>query len=124
MLCERSIPADVVAHVAWHHLAADRLAQLAPAPDGSSCADALFFDGTLWDDDEMIRMGLGQKTGRRMGHMPATETMDVLRPVAIGRRIFVHMNNSNPLTDPASPQSATAQAQGWQVGRDGMEITL
>ncbi|SCY28230.1 pyrroloquinoline quinone biosynthesis protein PqqB [Paracoccus tibetensis] len=87
-------------------------------------ADALFFDGTLWEDDEMIRMGLGQKTGRRMGHMPATETMDVLAASAIGRRIFVHMNNSNPLTDPASPQTATAEAQGWQVGRDGMEITL
>lgn len=87
-------------------------------------ADALFFDGTLWEDDEMIRMGLGQKTGRRMGHMPATETMDVLRGVQIGQRIFVHMNNSNPLTDPASPEAATAQAQGWQVGRDGMEITL
>lgn len=87
-------------------------------------ADALFFDGTLWEDDEMIRMGLGQKTGRRMGHMPATETMDALAASAIGRRIFVHMNNSNPLTDPASPQTAEAEAQGWQVGRDGMEITL
>lgn len=87
-------------------------------------ADALFFDGTLWEDDEMIRMGLGQKTGRRMGHMPATETMDALAALGLGRRIFVHMNNSNPLTDPASPQTRAAEAQGWQVGRDGMEITL
>ncbi|MBU3030939.1 pyrroloquinoline quinone biosynthesis protein PqqB [Paracoccus marinaquae] len=87
-------------------------------------ADALLFDGTLWEDDEMIRIGLGRKTGRRMGHMPVTETIEALADLPIGRRVFVHMNNSNPLTDPASPQAAEAAARGWQIGRDGMEITL
>lgn len=87
-------------------------------------ADLLMFDGTLWEDDEMIRMGLGQKTGRRMGHMPVSETMAELADTPIARRVFVHMNNSNPLTDPSSPQTAKAEAQDWQVGRDGMEITL
>ncbi|MFN3526017.1 MAG: pyrroloquinoline quinone biosynthesis protein PqqB [Paracoccus sp. (in: a-proteobacteria)] len=87
-------------------------------------ADVLLFDGTLWDDDEMIRMGLGVKTGRRMGHMPVTQTMAALAPLTIGMRVFVHMNNSNPLNDPGSPQTAQAQAQGWQIGRDGMEISL
>ena len=87
-------------------------------------ADALFFDGTLWQDDEMIRMGLGRKTGRRMGHMAATDTMPALAQTTIGRRIFVHMNNSNPLTDPDSPEAAEAAGQGWQIGRDGMEISL
>lgn len=87
-------------------------------------ADALLFDGTLWDDDEMIRMGLGQKTGRRMGHMPATLTIDEMAGVNVGQRIFVHMNNSNPLTDPSTPQAAEARAQGWLIARDGMEITL
>ncbi|MBK4214363.1 pyrroloquinoline quinone biosynthesis protein PqqB [Paracoccus caeni] len=87
-------------------------------------ADLLLFDGTLWDDDEMRRMGLGQKTGRRMGHMPVTETVLALADAMIGRRVLVHLNNSNPLTDPASPESAKAEAQGWQIGRDGMEISL
>ena len=87
-------------------------------------ADLLMFDGTLWDDDEMIRMGLGQKTGRRMGHMPVVETIPAMRDLPVGRRVFVHMNNSNPLTDPASVQTREAEASGWQVGRDGMEITL
>ncbi|WEF24362.1 pyrroloquinoline quinone biosynthesis protein PqqB [Paracoccus sp. S3-43] len=87
-------------------------------------ADLLMFDGTLWEDDEMIRMGLGQKTGLRMGHMPVTDAMAALRDVPVGRRVFVHMNNSNPLTDPGSTQAAEAQAAGWQIGRDGMEITL
>lgn len=87
-------------------------------------ADALLFDGTLWQDDEMIAAGLGQKTGRRMGHMPATGSIAALAGLPIGRRIFVHINNSNPLTDPSSPESAQAQALGWQIGRDGMEVTL
>lgn len=86
--------------------------------------DALLFDGTLWEDDEMIRMGLGRKTGRRMGHMAVTDTIPALAGTAIGRRIFVHMNNSNQLVDPSSDAAAEAAAQGWQIGRDGMEITL
>ena len=87
-------------------------------------ADALLFDGTLWEDDEMIRLGLGVKTGRRMGHMPAAETIAALAGVPTGRRVFVHINNSNPLADPGSAQAAKAMARGWQIGRDGMEIAL
>lgn len=87
-------------------------------------ADLLMFDGTLWEDDEMIRMGLGTKTGQRMGHMPVVRTMDMLKDVPVGRRVFVHLNNSNPLTDPASVETRRAEAGGWKIGRDGMEITL
>lgn len=86
-------------------------------------ADALLFDGTLWQDDEMIRAGLGQKTGLRMGHMAARDTIAALQGVRLGQRVFVHMNNSNPLTDPASPETAQARAEGWLIARDGMEIT-
>ena len=85
-------------------------------------ADALLFDGTLWQDDEMIRAGLGRKTGARMGHMAAADTIEAFAGVDLGRRIFVHINNSNPLTDPSSPESRLAQDRGWIVGRDGMEI--
>ncbi|WP_134679642.1 pyrroloquinoline quinone biosynthesis protein PqqB [Paracoccus ravus] len=90
-----------------------------------SGADALLFDGTLWTDDEMIRAGLGAKTGRRMGHVPVSGpegSMAALADVTLGRRIYVHLNNSNPLVDPASPERALAQAAGWHVGHDGMEI--
>ncbi|WP_411957316.1 pyrroloquinoline quinone biosynthesis protein PqqB [Paracoccus homiensis] len=87
-----------------------------------SGADALLFDGTLWEDDEMIRMGLGQKTGRRMGHMSARDSIRSLADLTIGQRIFVHLNNSNPLTDPDSPQTAEARAAGWRIAHDGMEI--
>ncbi|KRW95794.1 pyrroloquinoline quinone biosynthesis protein PqqB [Paracoccus sp. PXZ] len=90
-----------------------------------SGADALLFDGTLWTDDEMVRAGLGAKTGRRMGHVPVSGpggSLEGLRDLALGARIYVHLNNSNPLVDPASPERAMAQAAGWQIGHDGMEI--
>lgn len=88
-------------------------------------ADALLFDGTLWTDDEMIVAGLGAKTGRRMGHVPVSGgdgSMAALAQVPVGQRIYVHLNNSNPLVDPGSPQRAVARGFGWQIGHDGMEI--
>ena len=63
-------------------------------------ADVLFFDGTLFADDEMIANGLGEKTGRRMGHMPVSGpggTLDALSRHAHLRRILIHINNSNPI---------------------------
>jgi pyrroloquinoline quinone biosynthesis protein B len=87
----------------------------------------VLFDGTLWDDDEMIRAGLGPKTGRRMGHMPIggpEGSMAALAPLGIGRKIYVHLNNSNPAVDPSSAQAAEALAAGWEIAHDGMEITL
>jgi len=89
-------------------------------------ADALLFDGTLWTDDEMIRAGLGRKTGRRMGHVPVSGqdgSLAALDGLPVARRIYVHLNNSNPLVDPASPERASAEAAGWQIGHDGMEIS-
>lgn len=88
-------------------------------------ADVLFFDGTLWSDDEMIRLGLGGKTGARMGHMAMSGpqgSIAALAPLRIGRRIFVHINNTNPVLDPDSPERAAAQAAGWTIGQDGMEV--
>ncbi len=90
-------------------------------------ASAVFFDGTLWTDDEMIRAGLGAKTGMRMGHMSigdANGTIAALRDVKAPRRIFVHINNSNPVLLDDSPERALANAAGWEVGYDGMEIEL
>lgn len=93
--------------------------------DRAALADALLFDGTLWTDDEMVRAGLGQKTGRRMGHVPVwgpDGSLDAFPDRPGSRRIYVHLNNSNPLVDPASPERARAEAAGWQIGHDGMEI--
>ncbi|MCB8878836.1 pyrroloquinoline quinone biosynthesis protein PqqB [Acidisoma cellulosilytica] len=90
-------------------------------------ADLVFFDGTLWDDDEMIRAGLGPKTGRRMGHMPVSGdggTLDAFAAISVGRKILIHINNSNPILDRASPEYAAVLAAGWDVAFDGMTVQL
>lgn len=87
-------------------------------------ADLVFFDGTLWRDDEMIAAGLGSKTGQRMGHMAMADTMPALERLAIGKKVFLHINNSNPALRADSPERRQAGAAGWIVPADGMEITL
>jgi pyrroloquinoline quinone biosynthesis protein B len=90
-------------------------------------ADLLFFDGTLWRDDEMIAAGAGTKTGLRMGHMSLSGpggTIAAFRSVVVGRRIVIHMNNSNPVLLADSPERAEAEAAGWGIGYDGMRIAL
>jgi len=91
-----------------------------------SRADVLLFDGTLFSDDEMIRTGTGQKTGRRMGHMPIDGEDGSLRALEeiSARRIFVHINNTNPVLIDGSPERRKVEAAGWQVAVDGMEIVL
>ncbi|WP_227271981.1 pyrroloquinoline quinone biosynthesis protein PqqB [Roseobacter weihaiensis] len=89
-------------------------------------ADLLFFDGTLWQDDEMVLAGLSQKTGKRMGHMSmsgADGSLAAFEGMDIGRKVYVHMNNTNPVLRPTSAEKAQAEAAGWTIGQDGMEIT-
>ncbi|MGS0647267.1 pyrroloquinoline quinone biosynthesis protein PqqB [Komagataeibacter melomenusus] len=89
-------------------------------------ADAVFFDGTLWVDDEMVRAGLGEKTGRRMGHMSMDGmdgTIAALRDLGIKRKIFIHINNSNPVLLADTRERAAVEAAGWEISHDGMRIT-
>lgn len=92
-----------------------------------SGAELVFFDGTLWTDDEMILAGLGEKTGRRMGHVSISGpsgAIDAFAGLKVARKIFVHMNNSNPVLRPGSAERAEAEAAGWTIGQDGMEVAL
>jgi pyrroloquinoline quinone biosynthesis protein B len=87
----------------------------------------LLFDGTLWHDAEMIAAGLGPKTGARMGHMSISGpdgAIAALREVAIGRRVFIHINNTNPILLTDSPEYAETVAAGWTVAQDGMEFSV
>jgi pyrroloquinoline quinone biosynthesis protein B len=87
----------------------------------------VFFDGTLWRDDEMIRLGVGSKTGRRMGHISMSGDDGVIaafRDLGVRRRIFIHINNSNPALLDDSPERRHANAEGWEIAYDGMEVTL
>ena len=90
-------------------------------------AQLVFFDGTLWRDDEMIAAGVGSKTGRRMGHMSIDGpggTIAAFSPLDVRRKIFIHMNNTNPVLLADSPEHARAREAGWEVAEDGMEIRL
>jgi len=89
-------------------------------------ADVVFFDGTLFNDGEMIATETGSKTGRRMGHMPidgsggSLQALEGLR----ARRIYIHINNTNPILVEGSPERAQVTSQGWEVAEDGLEVTL
>lgn len=90
-------------------------------------ADVVFFDGTLYTDDEMIVAGLGEKTGARMGHMSMSGTggsLQAFQKFDRLRKIYVHMNNTNPVWVEDSPERRDVHASGWEVGFDGMEIEL
>ena len=88
-------------------------------------ADIVFFDGTLWTDDEMLRAGIGSKTGRRMGHMSVSGpsgTIAAFAGIGVRRKILLHINNSNPILLRDSPEYAQVTEAGWEVAYDGMEI--
>jgi pyrroloquinoline quinone biosynthesis protein B len=89
-------------------------------------ADVALFDATLFADDEMIAAGVGEKTGRRMGHMPLTGEGGSLAALASlrGRRILTHINNTNPILIEGSAERRKVEALGFEVAEDGMEIVL
>ncbi|MFQ5958339.1 MAG: pyrroloquinoline quinone biosynthesis protein PqqB [Alphaproteobacteria bacterium] len=90
-------------------------------------APLVFFDGTLWRDDEMIAAGVGVKTGKRMGHVSmsgADGSIAVFRNLGVARKVFIHVNNTNPALLDDSPERVEVEAAGWEVAHDGMEIRL
>jgi pyrroloquinoline quinone biosynthesis protein B len=90
-------------------------------------APLVFFDGTVWRDDELIVAGLGSKTGQGMGHIAMSGDLGAIESLAgldIGRKIFLHINNSNPALLHGSPERNSVERAGWQIAADGMEITL
>lgn len=98
----------------------DLTARLAKAP-------LVFFDGTTWTDDEMCTAGVGSKTASRMGHMSmsgSTGSISALAPLGIRQKVFIHINNTNPVLMSDSPQRHEAQTHGWEIAEDGMEIRL
>ena len=101
-------------------LTPELLARLSGAP-------LLFFDGTLYTDDEMVAAGLSQKTGQRMGHMSMSGpdgSIAALAKAGIPRKVYVHINNSNPALIDGSQQRMAVEEAGWEVAEDGMEIVL
>jgi pyrroloquinoline quinone biosynthesis protein B len=89
-------------------------------------AEVILFDGTLFEDDELLKLSAGTKTGRRMGHMPISGADGSLQQLSAlsNRRIYIHVNNTNPIHVAGSTQRAQVEAAGWEISEDGQEITL
>jgi pyrroloquinoline quinone biosynthesis protein B len=90
-------------------------------------APLVFFDGTVWRDDELILAGLGNKTGQGMGHIAMsgdTGAIAQLSGLGIDRKVFLHINNSNPTLLHDSAERKAAEQAGWQIPADGTEIAL
>jgi len=90
-------------------------------------ADAVFFDGTFWSSDELGVQGLGTKRAEDMAHLPVGGPSGSLAQLAgerTGRRIYIHVNNTNPMLREDSPERAAVAAAGWEVAWDGMEVRL
>ena len=87
----------------------------------------VLFDGTLWRDDEMIVSKVGVKTGKRMGHMSnsgSRGTIAVFKDIDVKRKVFIHINTTNPILVKGSEERKFAENSGWEVSYDGMELVL
>ena len=90
-------------------------------------AALLLFDGTLWQDDEMITAGVGSKTGARMGHVSISGANGALagwKDADVRRKLFIHINNTNPVLIDGSPERNAVLDAGWGITEDGQEFTL
>ncbi|MFF4763716.1 pyrroloquinoline quinone biosynthesis protein PqqB [Streptomyces sp. NPDC001292] len=101
---------------------------LAPALRGEieGCA-CLLIDGTCWRDDELVRLGLAGKTSTEMGHLPIDGpdgSLAQLPSLGVGRTIFVHMNNTNPILLEDTPERRTVEESGMEVATDGLEVQV
>jgi pyrroloquinoline quinone biosynthesis protein B len=87
----------------------------------------LLVDGTCWRDDEMPRLGLGSKTSRDMGHVPIEGpdgSLEALSPLPIDRKVYIHMNNTNPILIEDSPERRLLDRHGLEVATDGLELEI
>ncbi len=99
----------------------------APLRERLKGAPLVLFDGTLFENQEMVTAGLGAKTGARMGHINMSGpdgSMAVFEELGVERRVYIHINNSNPVLLEDSPERAEVVAAGWELAYDGQEIVL
>lgn len=92
--------------------------------EGCTC---LLFDGTCWRDDELIELGVAGKTSREMGHLPiggADGSLKELASMPIERKIYIHINNTNPILLEDSPERRTVEEHGLEVAEDGLELEI
>jgi pyrroloquinoline quinone biosynthesis protein B len=89
--------------------------------------DVLLFDGTFWSDDELIRVQGSGQTARQMGHVPVSSaegSLSKLAGVRRPRKIYIHVNNTNPMLNEAGPEYRQVRAAGWEIAEDGWQFDL
>ena len=94
---------------------------------GSETADVSFIDGTFWSDDELMRTGRSQKSAREIGHLPLSGPGGLLEQFPAktkGRKILIHINNTNPILDEKSAEHRVVLDAGFEIAYDGMEFEL
>jgi len=111
-----------------------RLAYLPAVPriddmllDELDSADVLLFDGTFWSDDELILIQGSGATARQMGHVPLSSDEGSLRKLAQLRRprkIYIHINNTNPMLNEAGPEYGQVRESGWEIAEDGWRFEI
>jgi pyrroloquinoline quinone biosynthesis protein B len=126
-------PAEASLGFFIHSKSGSRLAYLPAVPqvddallsELDSC-NVLLFDGTFWSDKELIvtNNATSGATAHQMGHVPVEETLVQLAGVRCPRKIFLHINNTNPMLDEASPQYRRVRSAGWEVAEDGWQFDL
>jgi coenzyme PQQ biosynthesis protein B len=88
-------------------------------------ASVVLFDGTFWNNDELRAVRPGARNAREMNHLPINESsLDLLRQAPARRKIYTHINNTNPILAPGSPERSTVEQAGVEIARDGLEISL
>ncbi len=113
--------------------ASGRLALVAPAvgeltrdlSQAAADSEVIFFDGTFWSDNELAAVRPGARTAREMNHLPINGgSLEFLRQSSTGRKIYTHINNTNPILMPGSAERRQLDQAEIEVGRDGLEIVL
>jgi pyrroloquinoline quinone biosynthesis protein B len=93
--------------------------------DAMRQSDAVLFDGTFWSGDELLRVKASARTAAEMGHLTIRyDTLAVLGKLSAARKIYIHINNTNPVLSPGSPERAAVAAAGVEVGYDGLEFEI
>ncbi|HVN18780.1 MAG TPA: pyrroloquinoline quinone biosynthesis protein PqqB [Dongiaceae bacterium] len=92
-----------------------------------SSLDCLLLDGTFWSNDELIELQGSGQTAREMGHIPVSGedgTLRALSGLTKPRKIYIHINNTNPMLNEQSEQYRTVRNMGWELAEDGCQLTL
>jgi pyrroloquinoline quinone biosynthesis protein B len=88
-------------------------------------ADAILIEGTFWSDDEPLRFGT--RTALQMGHVPVSGpqgSLAWLSNLPVRHRVYVHVNNTNPMLNETGSEYRVVTECGVRVGADGEEFQV